>query len=82
MSRSSGHHSSGVGPAAGGDDYTQCSYNDEQDSIKQLAEIALRADRMEGVYYGRCIAVVNLVYYYGRGTGLVGLVCIIAYVEL
>lgn len=52
MSRSSGsalplHSGSSVWPAAGGDDNTQCSYNDEQDSIKQLAEIAFRADRME-----------------------------------
>ena len=54
MSRSSGQalqlNSSGAWPAAGGDDYTQCSYLDEQDSIKQLADIALRADRMEGRY--------------------------------
>lgn len=26
----------------------QTSFNDEQDSIRQLAEIGLRADRMEG----------------------------------
>ena len=43
-------------PVAGGDDYTQCSYNDEQDSIKQLAEIALRADRMEGMQASRGFA--------------------------
>lgn len=59
MSRSSGslHGSTAadqVMPAAGGDvplNSTSSSYNqDEQDSIKQLAEIALRADRMEGLY--------------------------------
>ena len=37
-------------PAAGGDalPMKSSSYHDEQDSIKQLAEIALRADSMEG----------------------------------
>ena len=37
-------------PAAGGDalPMKSSSYHDEQDSINQLAEIALRADSMEG----------------------------------
>lgn len=68
MSRSSGPFAeiSAMRPAAGGDDFTQCSLNDEQDSIKQLAEIAKSANRMEGVYCSQILIAVDIIFLVAR----------------